>query len=140
MMKAVDIIRRYRNDNEFSIWDGAIYKKAPNSVFTFMFCSTVKCFLLKLLGNSEIADQIVSVVPALTNLLSEPDCRLIEPISIDYNFIECLPRGTCFDIQSKVFQKDPAGLRGSPRAYVLYEFDEHKEPYPEPFVEGYFTI
>lgn len=136
MMQAVDVVRRYMSDNNFGLSDGAVYKKAPDSSFTFIFCSTVKCFLLKLLGNFEIAEQIVTFIPTLTSLLSDSNCRLIKPISIDYNYIECLPRGTCFNIEKKCFEVNPINLKGSPRAFVLYEFCEDRTPNPEPFVEG----
>jgi len=136
VMVAVDVVKRYMQDNAFALFDGCIYKKAPEAVFTFVYCSSVKIFLLNLLGNPEIAEEIVSFVSTLTSLLSEPSCKLILPIKMDYNFVECLPVGTCFNIELKKFESYPATLNGSPRAYVRYTYAEDVEPNPEPFIEG----
>jgi len=135
-MMAVDLVKRYMLDNGFGIFDGSVYRKAPEAQFTYVFCSSVKVYLLNLLGNHEIAEEIVAFVPTLNNLLSESSCKLIEPIKIDYNFVECLPVGTCFNIKRKCFEVNPSTLVGSPRAYVRYTYDENIEPNPELFIEG----
>ena len=51
----------------------------------------------------------------LTSLLSKPACRLLEPIKIDYNFIEVSDR-FCLDIEEKKFIRNPRRLKESPRA------------------------
>ena len=67
---------------------GRVYKKIPEATYTYIYCTSVKDYLLNLLGNVEVADLIAPHVTQLTTLLSEPACRLIKPIEIDYNFIE----------------------------------------------------
>ena len=57
-------------------------------------------------------------------------------MKMDYNFIEVLPHGVCFNIKEKKFEKDPKELKGSPRAFVKCRYDEKKIPYPRFFVEG----
>lgn len=135
---AVDVVKRYMFDNAFGLFDGSVYKKAPESVYTYVFCSSVKVFLMNLLGNMEIAEEIISFVPLIITMLAEPSCRLIKPIAIDYNFVECLPSGTCFNIEMKAFENHPESLKGSPRAYVRYTFVENVEPNPELFIQGIF--
>ena len=44
--------------------------------------------LTKLVRNVQVVDLIAPHLTQLTTLLSEPACRLIKPIEIDYNFIE----------------------------------------------------
>ena len=82
-----------------------------------------------------MTDLIASHVILLTILLPEPDCRLIKSIKIDNNFIEvedqCL-----FDIAGKRFIKESGSLKGSPRAFIRYEYSESKKPNPAPFIEG----
>ena len=72
----------------FNILLGCVYKKIPEATYTYIYCTSVKDYLLNLLGNVEVADLIAPDVTQLTTLLSEPACRLIKPIEIDYNFIE----------------------------------------------------
>ena len=136
VLVAVDVVKRYMADHDFGLFDGSVYKKAPNAVYTYVFCSSVKIFLMNLLGNPEIAEEIVCYVTTLTTLLSESSCKLISPIKMDYNFIEVLPAGTCFNITKKKFEVNPEDLVGSPRAYVRYNYDKDVEPNPEPFIEG----
>ena len=83
----------------------------------------------------EIADVIACHISQITALLSEPACRIIKPIVIDFNFIEVKPAGCCFNIAEKKFQLNPKDLHGYPRAFVLYEYNG-EVPYPKPFVEG----
>ena len=107
----------------FDILLGRVYKKTPEATYTYIYCTSVKDYLLNLLGNVEVADLIASHVTQLTKLLSEPVCRLIKPIEINYNFIEvedqCL-----FDIAGKRFIKEGGSLKGSPRAFICYECSE----------------
>ena len=83
----------------------------------YIYCTSIKNYLLNLLGNSEIADIISSHITQLTSLLSEPTCRLLEHIKTDFNFVEVCD-GFCFDIEEKKFSRNPKRLKGSPRAYV----------------------
>lgn len=136
-MQAVDVVKRYMDLFKYAVYDGAVYKKVKDSTFTYIFCSTVKDFLMHILGNVEVADQIATYVGQLTNLLSEKSCQLIKPIVIDTNYIECLPEGMCFSIPERIFVMNPKDLKGSPRAFVKYQYTG-KVPYPKPFIEGKF--
>ena len=73
-------------------------------------------------------------------MLSEPACRLIKPIEIDYNFIEVEDQ-YLFDIAGKRFIKESGSLKGSPQAFICYEYSESKKTNPAPLIEGtYFVI
>ena len=95
----------------------------------------MKDYLLNLLGNVEVADLIAPHVTQLSALLSEPACRLIKPIEINYNFIEVEDQ-YLFYIAGKRFIKKFGSLKGSPRAFIRYEYNESKKPNPAPFIEG----
>ena len=41
-----------------------------------------------------------------------------------------------FDIAGKRFIKESGSLKGSPRAFIRYEYSESKKPNPAPFIEG----
>ena len=119
----------------FDILLGRVYKKISEATYSYTYCTSVKDYLLNLLGNVEVADLIASHVTQLTTLLSEPACRLIKPIEIDYNFIEVEDQ-YLFDIAGKRFIKESGSLKGSPRAFIRYEYSEPKKPNPAPFIEG----
>ena len=91
--------------------------------------------LLTKLGNVEVADLIAPHVTQLSALLSEPTCRLIKPIEMDYNFIEVEDQ-YLFDVAGKRFIKESGSLKGSLRAFARYEYSESKKPNPAPFIEG----
>ena len=119
----------------FDILLGRVYKKIPEATYTYIYCTSVKDYLLNLLGNVEVADLIASHVTQLTTLLSEPASRLIKPIEIDYNFMEVVDQ-YLFDNAGKRFIKESGSLKGSPQAFIRYEYSESKKPNPAPFIEG----
>ena len=119
----------------FDILLGRVYKKIPEATYTYIYCTSVKDYLLNLLGNVEVADLIAPHVTQLSALLSEPACRLIKPIEIDYNFIEVEDQ-YLFDIAGKRFIKESGSLQGSPPAFIRYGYNESKKPDPAPFIEG----
>ena len=41
-----------------------------------------------------------------------------------------------FDIAGKRFIKESGSLKGQPRAFIRYEYNESKKPNPAPFIEG----
>ena len=72
----------------------------------------------------------------IIDILSDPDCEVVRPISIDYNLIE-VNGGHCWSIKERRFVKNPIpdekiGII-SPRAFTTYE--PGKEPDPKYFKE-----
>ena len=63
----------------------------------------------------------------------------MKKLVVDHNYIEVLPSGTCFSIAEKKFVTDPP-LKGSPRAFVHYLFEEDVVPFPQDFVYGKETV
>jgi len=122
LMIAIDVVKRFMLQFHYGLFDGSIYKKAPEAKFTFVFCSSVSDFIHSILGNAEIADMIAAHVTQIVNLLSVNACRLIKPITIDFNFIEVLPAGTCFNIEEKKFEIDPKNLKGIIVCYCNFLF------------------
>ena len=55
----------------FDILLGRVYKKIPEATYTCIYCTSVKDYLLNLLGNIEVVDLIAPHVAQLTTLLSE---------------------------------------------------------------------
>ena len=95
----------------YGLNDGSIYKKIDKAVYTYIYCSNVKDFLHYIMGNLEVADQIAGQINSINELLSHHNCRIIKQIEIDYNFIE-VNDGFCFNIEKKLFEKEPAELKG----------------------------
>ena len=117
---------------------GAFDKKLEECKNTNIYCTSVKNYLLNLLGNFEIADVITPYITQLTSLLSEHTCWLLKPIKIGYNFIES--DRFCFDIEGKKFIRNPKRLKGFLTAYVRYTYHEDKIPNSKPFIEGMNNI
>ena len=127
-------------ERNLGIHDGNVYKKIPRSKYTYIFCSGVEDFLLNLLSNMTLADVIAPLLGQLTNIMSKKQSKIIQPIKIDYNYIEVLPEGVCFNIAKKQFVKDPEDLNGSPRAFVLYNYKENVIPYPSSLLKVTFSL
>ena len=134
---AADELARFMKHNGYCICRGRVYKKAPDSRFTFVSLQSVEDFVLWSLGNGQVANAVASHVGQLTNLLTKPACRLIKPISIMYNYIEVLPPGTIFVISEKKFIKVRAFPENtSPRAFIKYTYKKDRVPYPKAFIYG----
>jgi len=152
LMQAIDVLRRYMNQFNFGLFDGSVYKKAPESKFTFVYCSSVHDFIHHIMGNAEVADAISSFAGQIIGLLSVKACRLIRPIVINYNFIEVQPNlfihnvfadknkevilgnVSLVQIKFKTYRMINSPL-GSPRAFVKYTYNG-KVPYPKAFIQG----
>ena len=135
-MKAVDIIKRVMAAEEVKWSEGCVYKKLVESKYTYRYGGKVEDYLLTLLDDATIAEVLLPSIEKLSSLLSKPSCGLLPCMPVDLNYIEVLPYGTCFDIPNRKFVKDPADLKGTPRAYVRYTYIPGKRPFPKPFVEG----
>jgi len=125
--------------NGFSISQGNVYKKIPESKFTSIYCCSMNNYLMHAIGDLELANIIVPHLSTIESLLSNPACRLIKPLKINYNLIEVLPAGTCFRISQKQFAKAskiPENV--TPRAFVKYTYQKNQVPYPKHFIQGKF--
>ena len=102
LIQAVDTVQRFMREFNYAFYDSCVYRKPPEAKFTYVFTCTVSEFIHFILGNREVAESLSSHTSTLISLLSNPACRLIKPIEIDYNYIEVLPTGTLFDIAGEV--------------------------------------
>ncbi|XP_057293352.1 uncharacterized protein LOC130621979 [Hydractinia symbiolongicarpus] len=135
LCQSVDIVRRMMERNSFGLCNGGVYKKIGESRYTYVYCCSVKSYLYRSLKNKAIANEITPNLRELVFLLSDGECQIIDHITLDYNYIECLPNGVCYNIAKKCFDIKP-NLKGSPRAFVRYFHREGKNPEPKPFIEG----
>ena len=134
---AADVLERFMKDNGYALCNGSIYKRTDDSLYTYVYCLSVYDFLLRALASSEISNAIISHIGALSMLLSKPACRLIKPLTIIHNVIECLPPGFCFIISLKKFVKLERFPKDcSPRTFIRYTFNPDVVPYPRPFIQG----
>ena len=106
LFQSVEAVRIVLKQKNCAIYNGFVFKKIPESTKTFTYYKTVKSFLLGILSKPNLADVIASNIHQIASLLQEPDCRLIEPIKLDFNFIEVL-NGYFFNIEQKKFEKNP---------------------------------
>lgn len=123
----------------YALCDGMVYKKPPEAKFTYVLCTTVKKFLMKCLKKHKIAELLTTCIEKVNELLSDPACGLIRPITRLFNAVEVLPPGTLFLIAEKRFVRMKSlDKHHSPRAFVKYVYKSDRVPYPLPFVQGLF--
>ena len=120
--------------DNFGLCNGAVYKKVPESMYTYIHFFTVKRYLYQAIKDRTFANQITNHLDKLVLLLSDPDCALIKPIQIDFDYIECLPAGVCFNIPLKKFVRYPYLKGKSPRTFIKDR--PKRNPNPIPFIEG----
>ena len=125
--------------NNYGLHDECIYKKLEECEYSYIYCTSVKKLLVKFIGQFWDCWYHNTSYYATNKSVTEPACPLLEPIKIDYNFIE-VSDGFCFDIEGKKFLRNPKRLKGFPRAYVRYTYHEDKIANLKPFIEGMDNI
>lgn len=138
--QAIALVKRIMVDQGCAMYDGEVYKKVRDGKFTFIMYKSLSSYVMGLLSDVKVADVLVPHIKQIIDLLSDPECGMVKQLVIDFNFIECQPFGYCFNIEKKCFEKDPKELKGSPRAFVYYEYSEEKEPSPKYFVPGAYCL
>ena len=108
--------------------------KTRGASFTFVKMMDVSSYLLKLLVNELLRDELIHHFPTVERTLAHPACEIISQIKFDVNLIE-VSNGYCFCIKSRKFIECPIpeSMKGkeSPRSFVPYDCSTPPEP-------GYF--
>jgi len=110
------------NDENCKLHKGFVYRFISESKKTYTFYKSVKDYIMRIMGNTDVADVVANQAYQVTRLLAEPACRVINQLKIDYNYIEVL-NGYFFNIERKLFEENPETLAGSPRAVRLLYID-----------------
>ena len=121
---------------EYALFRGKIYKKVPMAMYTYAYKCEVRVFIDSLAANEFFKARLLKDMRKIIDILSDPDCEVVRPISIEYNLIE-VNGGHCWSIKERNFVKNPIpdakiGII-SPRAFTTYE--PAKEPDPKYFKE-----
>ncbi|XP_066932599.1 uncharacterized protein [Clytia hemisphaerica] len=138
--QAIAEIDRHMKKKGYAICEGMVYKKPKECKFTYVMCSKIKKYLMRCLKITKIAELLTPHIERVTELLSDPDCGLITPMTRLFNVIEVLPHGTCFLITEKRFVKiKKFAPDHTPRTFIRYEYKADRCPYPIPFIQGIFN-
>ena len=117
---------------EYALFHGKIYKKVPMAMYTYAYKCEVRVIINSLAANEFFKARLLKDMKKIIDILCDPNCEVVCPISIDYNLIE-VNGGHCWSIKERRFVKSPIpdekiGII-SPRAFTTYE--PGKEPDPK---------
>ena len=87
---------------EYALFRGKMYKKVPSAKYTFAYKCEVRVFINSLAANEFFKARLLKDMRKIIDILSDPDCEVIRPISIDYNLIE-VDGGHCWSIKERRF-------------------------------------
>ena len=73
---------------DYALYRGKIYKKCEGDKYTYSYKCNVKAFVNSLAANEPFKSRLIRDMKRVIELLSDRDCELIRPISVDYNLIE----------------------------------------------------
>lgn len=129
---ALNDIERAMSKLGYALHRGEIFKKVPDSRFTFEYCCSVKTFLSILGSNKKFKEPIVRHGGQLVGLLGDPESEMFRQVQINYNLIEVV-KGWCFALDERKFVQNAIEEFGrvSPRAFIRYDPEKTPEP-------GYF--
>ena len=121
---------------DYALHRGQIYRKEPASRYTYLYKCEPRAFVNSLAANEFFKGRLLKDMKRVTDILSDPYCEVIRPITIDYDLIE-VNDGKCWSVRERRFidqaiEDDNKGLV-TPRAFCRY--DCSTPPQPEYFKE-----
>ena len=116
---------------EYGLYRGKIFKRTVNATYTYSYRCDVKAFISSLAANDSFKSRLLKDMKKVVDILSDPYCEVIKPITIDYNLIE-VQNGSLWDIKERRFTtnaipKEKIGTI-SPRAYCNYNACHDPDP------------
>ncbi|KAK3726368.1 hypothetical protein QZH41_006070 [Actinostola sp. cb2023] len=99
----ISTVEKVFNCLDCKLYRGDVYCKPRHSAYAYVYYKTLDAFLNYLTANRQLAEDLVGNIPAVSNILASDDCVIIPQLKIDFNLIEVLPTGTCFNIAEKRF-------------------------------------
>ena len=73
---------------EYALLRGKIYKKKSEAKYTYAYKCEVSAFVNCLAANEYFKGRLLKNMRRVIDILVDPDCEVIQPISVDYNLIE----------------------------------------------------
>ncbi|KAL9982936.1 hypothetical protein ACROYT_G005051 [Oculina patagonica] len=121
---------------QYALFRGKIYKKKENAKYTYAYKCEVSAFINCIAANEAFKGRLLKNMKRVIDILADPDCEVVRPITVDYNLIE-VNAGRCWSIKERRFIESPIpeekiGLV-TPRAFTKY--DSHADPDPKYFGE-----
>jgi hypothetical protein len=116
---------------QYGLYRGKVYKKVELAKYTFTFKCEARVFVSTLASNEHFKARLLREMKKVTEILADPYCEVIRPLTIDYNLIEVM-NGQCWSIKEKKFiqnaiHETSIGLV-SPRAYCKYDSSKPSDP------------
>lgn len=115
----------------YSLYRGKVYKKVKDAKYTHHFKCGAREFINTLAANEYFKARLLRDMKKVCDILSDPYCEVIRPLTVDYNLIEVL-HGQCFNIEERLFVENaiPEHLIGkvSPRAFSAFDPTKPADP------------
>ena len=74
----------------YGLRKGEIYRKLLETTYTYVYCSSIRNYVVSLMNDIRIADVIGPIYNQVISWMSEPLFKNKNPIEIDYNYIEVI--------------------------------------------------
>ena len=120
----------------YGLYRGQIYKKEELAKYTFAYKCEARVFVGTLAANEHFKGRLLRDMKKVTEILANPFCEAIRPLTIDYNLIEVMG-GQCWSLKERRFVTNAVDEKNigkvSPRAFC--EYDPSTPPEPKYFRE-----
>lgn len=91
---------------QYALFRGKIYKKKENAKYTYAYKCEVSAFINCLAANEAFKGRLLKNMKRVIDILADPDCEVVRPISVEYNLIE-VNAGRCWSIKERRFIESP---------------------------------
>ena len=89
----------------YALYRGTIYRKCEGATYTYAFKCDVKAFVNSLAANEPFKARLLKDMKKVIDLLADPDCEVIRPITVDYNLID-VNDGYCWSLSERRFLRN----------------------------------
>ena len=105
---------------QYASYRGKVYKRDERSKYTYSYKCEARAFVNTLATNEFFKSRLIQDMRKLIELLSDPHCKLFQPLVIDYDLIE-VNDGICLSVKERSFVESPIEecqvRKVSPRAF-----------------------
>lgn len=88
LLKATDVVKRIMIKTDYGTCNGTVYGKLHETIYTYVYCSLIKNYLIIIMNYISIAGIIASVLTLIVKILSEPLHMMTNP-TINRLYLYC---------------------------------------------------
>ena len=115
----------------YALYGGKVYKKCERAKYSYWYKCEMEAFINSLAANETFKDRLLKDMRKVSEIFSNPHCKVIRPLCVDYNLIE-VNDGQSWSIMDRHFVDNATADKDighiTPRAFSKYDPTKDSDP------------